>query len=352
MSSDPSHGLEAFVQNFFTSQGAEVEACGSRLDILSPQDLARRIGIPDFCSIKIGPQETDGYAVHYGSPLLEKIAQAACEKIPFTFVRLSFHYIKSQGFDKLMRDLFTFHGARVRVEKTAQVQTEYLLLTCRYLAQSDEQKEGLLPLAFNLETGAPIDNIDTMLDLTEKKPEAGGPFTAFEEGKTYRIIQWVQRRAAKVMDAQIHAFRDSMNRRFSRDVANLEAYYAELKREMAQKLERPGLSEQSIHERKDKIRLIPDEVEKKKHDLFKKYSIKVKFKLSGAMLIRTPAVKLLCNATIGRRQKPLSFSYNPIDKSLDPLVCSGCGDGTYHLYFCHHLHLLCPLCVPKCPLCS
>jgi hypothetical protein len=352
MSSDSSYSLETFVQNFFTSQGAEVEACDSRLDILSPQELARRIGIPDFCSLKIGSQETDGYAVHYGSPLLEKIARAACEKIPFTFVRLSFHYIKSQGFDKLMQDLFTFHGARVRVEKTAQVQAEYLLLTCRYLAQSDEQKEGLLPLGFNLETGAPIDNIDTMLDLTEKKPEAGGHFTAFEEGKMHRIIQWVQRRAAKVMEAQIQGFRDSMNRRFSRDVANLEAYYAELKREMTEKLERPGLSDQLIHDRKEKIRLIPDEMEKKKHDLFKKYSIKVKFELSGAMLIRTPAVKLLCNATIGRRQKPLSFYYNPIDKSLDPLVCGGCGDGTYHLYFCGNLHPLCSGCAPKCPLCT
>jgi hypothetical protein len=352
MNSDSSDGLDAFVRNFFTSQGAEVEAHGSRLDILSPQKLARRIGVPDFCSLNIGPQETNGYAVHYGSPLLEKIAEAACEKIPFTVVRLSFHYIKSQGFDKLMQDLFTFHGARVRVEKTAQVQTEYLLLTCRYLAQSDEQKEGLLPLAFNLETGAPIANIDTLLDLTEKKPETGGHFTAFEEGKMHRIIQWVQRRAAKVMDAQIQAFRDSMNRRFSRDVANLEAYYADLKREMTEKLERPGLSEQSIRERREKIRLIPDEMEKKKHDLFKKYSIKVNFKLSGALLIRTPAVKLLCSATIGRRQKPLSFYYNPIDKSLDPLVCSGCGDGTYHLYFCDHLHLLCPLCGPKCPLCT
>ena len=168
MNSDSSDGLDAFVRNFFTSQGAEVEAHGSRLDILSPEKLARRIGVPDFCSLKIGPQETNGYAVHYGSPLLEKIAEAASEKIPFTVVCLSFHYIKSQGFDKLMQNLFTFHGARVRVEKTAQVQTEYLLLTCRYLAQSDEQKEGLLPLAFNLETGAPVDNIDTLLDLTEK----------------------------------------------------------------------------------------------------------------------------------------------------------------------------------------
>ena len=43
------------------------------------------------------------------------------------------------------------------------------------------------------------------------------------------------------------------------------------------------------------------------------------------MLIRTPAVKLFCQATIGRSRKPFTLFYNPIDKSLDPLVCNGCG---------------------------
>ncbi|MFZ0240784.1 MAG: hypothetical protein WAL90_03985 [Desulfobacterales bacterium] len=352
MNSDSSHGLQAFVANFFTSRGAEIEASGSRLDILSPRDLARQLGIPDLCRIKIGAVETDGYAVHYGSPLLEKIAEAACDKVPFTIVRLSFHYIKSQGFGRLLQEQFSFRGALLKVEKTAPVQTEYLLLTCRYLAQSDEQKEGLLPLAFNLETGAPVDHIDTLLDSAEKKPAAGGPCIDFEPEKMHRIIQWVQCRAVKTVEAQIQEFRDSMNRRFTRDVANLEAYYTDLKQEMMEKLKRPGLSEQLVSERREKISLIPDEMEKKKHDLFKKYSIKVKFELSGALLIRTPAIKLLCNATIGRQQKTLTLYYNPIAKSLDPLVCGACGEGTYSLHFCDNLHLLCPRCASKCPLCA
>ncbi len=352
MNSDSSHGLGEFVRNFFISQGAEVEAHGDGLDILAPRELARRIGVPDFCSIKIGAQKTDDHAVHYGAPLLEKIAEAACEKIPFTTLRLSFHYIKSQGFERLLQGSFTFHGALVKVEKTAPVLTEYLALTCRYLAQSDEQKEGLLPLAFNLETGAPVGDLSARLEAADKKPEPAGRSITLDKDKTSLVIQWVKRRAAQIMDAQIQEFRASMNRRFSRDVANLEAYYGDLKQEMTKKMTRPGLSDHLVRERSEKIRLIPEEMEKKKHDLFNKYSIKVSFGLSGAMLIRTPAVKLLCNATIGRRQKPLTLYYNPIDKSLDPLVCAGCGDGTYQLHFCGQLHPLCPRCAPHCPLCA
>jgi hypothetical protein len=352
MSSDSNHSLEAFVERFFACQGADVEKRGSRLDVLVPPELAQRIGIPEFCSLTVGTQAPEGFAVHYGSPLLEKMADAACETVPLTIVRLAFHYIKSQGFDRLVDELFRFRGAVVRVENTAAVQTEYLLLTCRYLAQSDEQKEGLAPLAFNLETGAPISNPEAIPYATEKVFEAGGPGAAFEAEKVRRIIQNVQRQAPKMLEGQIESFRESMNRRFRRDVANLEEYYAELKKEMTENLMRPGLSEPLIQERKDKIDLIPDELARKKDDLFKKYSIKIRLQLSGAMLIRTPAVKLFCRATIGRRQKPLTIFYNPMDKSLDPLVCTGCGDGTYQVLFCDHLHLLCPQCAVKCPVCA
>jgi hypothetical protein len=91
---------------------------------------------------------------------------------------------------------------------------------------------------------------------------------------------------------------------------------------------------------------------KKKDDLFKKYSITVNLRLSGAMLVRTPAVKLFCRAIIGRRKKAFTLFYNPIEKSLDPLVCEGCGDSTYHLDSCDQLHLLCLRCGQRCPVCA
>jgi hypothetical protein len=143
-----------------------------------------------------------------------------------------------------------------------------------------------------------------------------------------------------------------MNRRFKRDVANLEEYYSELKREMTAHLTRAGQSEQLIRERKAKIALIPAEMAKKKDDLFKKYSINVSLRLSGAILVRTPAVKLFCRATIGRWKKSFTLFYNPIDKSIDPIACEGCGDSAFHIGACDRLHLLCPNCAQRCPVCT
>jgi hypothetical protein len=100
-----------------------------------------------------------------------------------------------------------------------------------------------------------------------------------------------------------------------------------------------------------KIALIPEEMAQKKDDLFKKYSIKVKIELSGAMLIGTPAVKLYCKAAVGRHKKIFTLFYNPIDKSLDPLVRDDCGHDAVVVHFCGQFHLLCPRCIQHCPVC-
>jgi hypothetical protein len=352
MNSDPNHALESFVERFFACRGAVVEKRGSGLDLLVPGDLAQRVGIPEYCRVAVEGESPESYNVNYGSPLLEAIIQTAEEQIPLSIARLVFYYLKSQGFDRLIQERFTFQGALVRLINTAEVLTEYLLLNCRFVAQSDEQKEGLIPLAFNLETGAPVGNLEELLDTTEKEFEPDGLCSPFEAEKIDAIIDWVNRQASKWVETEIQPFRDSMNRRFKRDVANLEAYYADLKQEMSDKLKRSGMSKQLIRERREKIALIPEEMAKKKDDLFKKYSIKIKVGLSGAMLIRTPAVKLFCQATIGRRKKPFTLFYNPINKSLDPLVCNGCGQAATGICFCDRLHLLCPGCAQICPACD
>ena len=336
--------LETFVENFFTCNGAVIEKNGSNLDVLAPRKLARQVGIPDFCSFTIGSENPDGYAIHYGSQLLESIAEIACDHIPFTIAQLNFHYLKSQGFDRLIQDLFRFDNAVVRVENTAEVKTDYILLTCRYMAQSDEQKEGILPLCFNLDTGAPVDHMETMLDTVEKKFEVEGRDVPFEEKKMQKIIQWIQGRASKLIGIKIEPFVDSMNRRYQRDVNNLSEYYAELTNEMKKTLKRPGLSAELMAERQEKIDLIPDEMTKKKEDLFKKYSIRVNLRLSSVMLIRTPAVKLFCRAEVGRRQKQFRLYFNPITKSLDPLVCPKCGQETFQIHFSRLLQPCCIQC--------
>lgn len=346
------NALEQFVRRFLECSGAEMEKSPDGMEVLLPEDLAVRLNTPEYFHIATGENAEATLAIHYGSPLLEKIVDAACESAPIISCRLNFNYMKKEGFDRLIQDRFVFHNCVGRVKSIAEVRTAYLLLTCRYLAQSDEQKEGLVALTFNLETGAAVAEMERMFNTVERIFESDSAQTVLGDDKIKAVLTWVQRRAGKVLEREIEPFQDSMNRRFRRDVVNLEEYYEDLKQEMEESLKRPGLSDQLLSDRKAKINLIPDELERKKEDLFKKYSIRVTLQLCGGIQILTPAVKVLYEAAYGRKQKQLSLIYNPVTKSMDPLVCDGCGDSTFTILFCDHLHLLCPACSAKCPVCS
>jgi hypothetical protein len=345
------NALERFVQRFFELNGAAVDKGFAGLDVLLPEHLALRLNTPEYLQIATEPNVEEKFSVHYGSPLLEKIVDAACDRAPLVCCRLDFTYIKREGFDRLIQDQFIFSNCVGRVKSVAEVRAAYLLLTCRYLAQSDEQKEGLVELAFNLDTGAWISEMGKKFETVERTFETDSEPVFSGDDRIKAILTWVQRQSGKVLESEIQPFQDSMNRRFQRDAANLEEYYEDLKREMEESLKRPGISEQLQADRSAKIALIPDELERKKADLFKKYSIRVRVELCGAIQIRTPAVKVLYETSFGRKQKQLSLIYNPVTKAMDPLVCDGCSASTFSIRFCDHLHLLCPACSTKCPLC-
>jgi hypothetical protein len=351
MSFDSGNALERFIERFFEANGAAVEKHPGRLDALLPEHLAVRLKLPEYLQLKTGADVEEKLAVHYGSPLLEKIVDAACDTVPLVDCRLDFDYIKRQRFEKLIQEQFIFYNSVGQVKSAAEVKTEYLVLTCRYLAQSDEQKEGLVTLVFNLETGASLSGMEKMFDRVRKTFEKNSGSTFLDTEKVKKVLIWVQRQAGPILGRELEPFQNSMNRRFQRDVANLEEYYEALKQEMQESLRRPGISDQLIADRKAKIDLIPDELERKKADLFKKYSIKVKLGLCGTMRIRTHAALILYQTRLGRKQKQLSMIYNPVTKSMEPLVCEGCGESIFSIRFCDRLHVLCPECSRKCPAC-
>jgi hypothetical protein len=340
-----------FAKRFLGNAGAVLEETQGGFEALLPSDLSERLGIREHIQVEeeTEVQEEGRYTINYGSPLLEKMVEIACARIPVATCRLSFDYLKSQGFDRLIHGQFSFVKSTFRIISSAVVKTEYLILTCRYLAQSDEQKQGLLTVAFHCDTGARVPQMDATLSLAARS------FSILswqrDAGSLEKILRSMRVDAEELLKEVLLDFRGSMNRRFRRDVKSLGTYYAALRKEMEGSLQRPGLSEQLIQDRMGKIALISDEMARKKDDLFNKYSIRIKIAPCAGMLVHTPAVKVLVEILAGRAKKQISLLYNPVTKCMDPLVCQGCGRSMTGISFCDRLHLLCAQCHRRCPLC-
>jgi len=208
---------------------------------------------------------------------------------------------KINMFEMVIGEIDMFYNISGKVQSSAEIKTDYLLLSCRYTAQSDEQKEGLISLVFNYETGALIPRMARMLSTVDKSFKAS-PKVVWNEGKITNLLNQVKTRSKEIIMEELAPFRESMIRRFKRDARNLEDYFYATEREMRSSLERQGLSEELIRDRKEKIALLPHELERKKDDLFKKYSIKTKIEPCAVMLIRTSAVKILYKLSKAAKQ--------------------------------------------------
>ena len=352
MNSKFNQELEEFACRFLENHGAVLERNEQGFEALLPENLSEIFGTSEHININTGsdPESEGVYSINYGSSLLEKMVDAVCGDVPFLTCQLQFDYLKREGFDSLIRKQFFFSKSVGKTVSRAKINTAYIFLTCRFTAQSDEQKQGLVSLVFNLETGAYIPHMAELFSAAGKnfiplqKP-------IWKDRQLERVMKCIKEQSKGILMDELNSFHETMTRRFRRDAANLEEYYHALEKEMEKNLERHSLSEELVKERREKIGLLPDELERKRDDLFKKYSIKVNVEPCAVMLINTPAVIVLYNIFIRRTRKNVSLIYNPVTKALDPLVCQGCGKSITNIYFCNHLHLLCSMCSEKCPLC-
>ncbi|MEW6667750.1 MAG: hypothetical protein AB1512_21285 [Thermodesulfobacteriota bacterium] len=351
MNSDDAPVPVVFAKQFLENTGGVLEETSHGFEALLPPDLSERLGTREYIRVEGERDIRDEglYAINYGSPLLERMVEIACAKVPIATCRLTFEYLKTQGFDRLISEQFSFHKATRRIISSAVTRTEYLVLTFRYLAQSDEQKQGLITMALHPDTGAIVPQMDLMLSLAARDFSPFVPQASAEA--LHKISKSIQFEVEAHLEEELSPFKESMDRRFRRDVKNLEAYYGALRKEMEESLRKSLISEQLIQDRRDKIALLPDEMARKKDDLFKKYSIRVKITPCAGMLVATSAVKLLLEVLVGKTKRQISLLYNPVTKRMDPLVCQGCGRSIMTVSFCDRMHLLCLSCRHRCPLC-
>jgi hypothetical protein len=350
-----------FIRRFLDRHGAAVEDRESGMDVLMPERLLERLGTQEFIHLETEPSPAavlrpdpstrQTFSIAYGAEFLERVLRMACEEVPALSCQLDFHYLKSQGFDALIRECFQFKGGLARVDQWAKVLTHYAVLTFRYRAQSDEQKEGLCELAMHLETGAHVPGLTSGLEAAPRRFGERSSALRVLSDQLRKVLGGLKQAASVAVLRETAAFQESMNRKFRRDVMNLEEYYQSLEREMQQSLDRSGLSDQLVQDRRTKIALIPEELARKKDDLYKKYSIRIAIVPCAVLLVSTPAVQVLMRVAIGKKQKAISAFFNPVTKNMDPLVCEGCQGSATRMDFCDQTHLLCPDCAGRCPAC-
>jgi len=341
--SDPE--LLTFSAQVLEKNGALVEQRSDHLLALLPLPLAHLLELPE--EVKLG---RDGVPLLYGSPILDRLFHLATREVPIVYGQVEIPYLKKAGFEQLIGKDLSFLDGQVHIVSRAEARTSYMVLVCHYVALSDERKEGLVQLGVHEASGALISDLKERLSEFRLQFFGPGKVPPHFPGHLEQVLSHALSNARGRIEIELSDFLSSMRRRLRRDVRNTREYYEALKKEMEDSLENPNLTDGQRQERRAKIRELPEEMGHKIADLEHKYQVQVTITGCGAIRFLASVVQIMTEIKYRKFQRTAQVIWNPITRSLDPLVCEGC-QGTIRSVYPREKNsqilLLCPSCSAK-----
>ena len=334
--------LVSFAAQLLEQQGGVIEQHPDYIMALLPAHISHILKLPE--EIRIGK---DGEMLLYGSPLLDRLVSMVTQEVPVVYGELQVPYLKKAGFEQCLAQDISFGKAQSRMISTVEGRHSYMVLICRYSAMSDEQKEGLVEVALHEDTGAFIPEMSgRWADFQPRffSPKSVPPHFPVHIDDS---ILAAMKSARTLIDVELADFLRSIRRHLHRDVRNTREYYQALEREMKASLENPHLNEEQRNDRIDKIRELPDEMSRKIEDLQQKYQTHITLTGCAALRFLLPVVLLTVAIRYRKLSREIRLVYNPITRSVDPLVCEQCRATTRTVSPCEKdgaLHFYCPEC--------
>lgn len=307
--------------------GGVTEAQNETYLSLLPTDLAKQLEIPEECVLG-----SDAAPLIYGHPLLERLVHLSVGPLPILYARLVVPYLKSAGFDQLVASEYNFNNGKCRVINHGETRSTYAILYSRYLALSDQRKEGLFEISVHEGTGAVISNFENRVSQFAIEYPEQNQIPGHFPDDPQNALNAALKHSRHLVEQELREFLDSIQRHLNRDVKNTREYYAALQNEMEASLQRPNLSQNQIDDRKSKIADLPHELERKIADLEQKYQVTISLSVSGLMRYLVPVVQLSLELIYRKIRRNFPVRFNPITYKLDPLVCEKCQKSIYDIH--------------------
>lgn len=359
--------LRDFVAELLESQGAALEPLEpDGLEVLAPAGLRDAMGWPELARLGFGAElpaqamriglEGD-WLDRFGSLLGENGRWAERQMRPANTPTL-------ENPERLLDHAIELPNAVCRFHSVAATWTRCLILTFRYTAISDEKREGLAWLGFNLGTGAMLDEVMTRLRA------------ALAEDSDWRLPEPEVRRAAGSARAsallasrlrlllddrlrrELGPFLRAMHRRLDRDRTRVHAYHEDLRSASLERLAalagRDGEKADADRRRESlRVATIEREYRAKLDDLRHNYALRVSAEWVQALELFAPVQRL--EVVIRRRkgERRIQFDWHPSARLAEAPPCDwGPGFQRVRLVCDEKLHLTEPAGQAPCVACG
>jgi hypothetical protein len=360
--------LRDFVAEVLERRGAAVEMTEpDGLEVLAPKAVRDALSWPELALLGFGPQRPEraipiglegDWLDRFGALLGEdgrwserQLTQAGRATAPCDPERVIEHAID------LPNAVWRLHGVTATF-------TRCLLLAFRYTAISDEKREGLIWLGFNLGTGAVIDEIAARLRrLLALEAEWQTPD---DEVRAAAGAGWdgaqLQARVRPLIDdrleLELEPFLRAMRRRLERDRNRVHDYHDDLRRASLKRLAvlAGATGEKADADRRRetmRVAAIEREYRAKLGDLRHNYALRVTVEWTQALELYVPVQRLEVLIKRRKGERLIRIDWHPLVRAAEPPPCDA-GLGLERVRFAcdDSLHLVEPAGQAPCPSCG
>lgn len=300
---------------------ARVEPDG--LDVLAPGHVRQALRLPELARLGFGGELPPGSErAGLDSDFVDRLEGLLGERGRRVRVAVSDGAPAPRSPDRLLERALILDNATYRLAGVERAWTAYVLPTFRYVARSDDQREGLVTFGLNAGTLSVIEDPTPMLEASARPCSLVDP--AVPDVSAEQLAAITAGLLPSLLEARLEPFVAGLRRRLRRDAHRLFAYYGRLREESLAKLERAGTRtdggamEARMRREEQRLESIAREHAAKLEDLRRRYALVIHVEWMQTLELVAPVHRL--NVEIRRRKKKrhVQLDVNPFTRRLDP----------------------------------
>ena len=309
--------LEALARVINLQEGITEFSDSKTLEAVLPKQVAKALKVPEGVtfSTKAAPRCT---FVSYNSDIFQRCETLLGEEGSLISFGVRHQgYLKQSGFEKLVTATLVPQNGLLRVGKAIPAWTPYCRFNVAYTAEADEKRLGLVSFWLNGVTGvAGVDVGDALLWDSDR-------CSVPEDVKLDSSLLWpiAQQAAREAIETEITPWRNSLERKLSRDERRLREYYQTIVTEIDSKCRKKKLEGEALAKEMSRISATELELKRKLADLKQRYALTVTAQVHSVMVVWLQAVQIECELIRKKNKRTVVAVYNPYTRSLEPLRC-------------------------------
>lgn len=317
--------LDAINQVISLKSGVAEYTNDDTLEALLPVDIASSLDVSDSISFSTRADVNDSYFVTYNSEIFDKFSGLLDFQGYAAALAIKYDgYLKTTGFEKKISDSLCPQNGLIRVGKSFEARTPYILFNISYTASADEKRLGMISFFVNGLTGIPGVEIGDALswksDQICLKDASNLEHINFET-----LLNTANSHASKLIDTEITPWRKSLSRKLGRDEERIKTYYNTIVSEIRAKIKKKSLEGEAKEKELARIQATQLELKRKLTDLHERYSLSVTAQLHSTLVILLQTVHIECELIRKKAKRGVIAVWNPYLKIIEPLRCEESG---------------------------